>query len=365
MSNLEVMNGPTSNVKPVPITTAAATPTVADQIYALIHKHCVITDHEKVAITLWLMSSWVFDAFRIFPRLALISPEKRCGKSTLMEVIDAVAFESLMVANATTAVLSRIAELGQPTLMLDEADTFVKGGDPTLIGLINSGHSKATAKVLKCQGENFEPKVFSTWMPVVLASIGLLSDTIMDRSIQINLRRKKPSEKVERIPEGLKAQCELLRKEITAWQKQHMASLTSNTVTPPAIDNDRAMDNWLPLFTVAKTINPTWEKLCEDSYKAITKPAVKELQTQLLEDIKEAFSNISETRIPSRVLVDSLRSDPDKPWEAYNRGLTAASMAQLLMPYDIAPKMMRIGGESPRRGYDLADFKDAFERYLP
>jgi hypothetical protein len=356
----------TSKANGVPLTTLA-TPSktqLLDKLYTLVRRHCVVTEEEAIAIVLWVMASWVHDAFRVFPRLAAISPEKRCGKSTLLEVIASVVRNATMVANASTAVLSRVADM-QPTLLLDEADTFIKNGDPQLIGIINSGHSKATATVLKCHGDSFEPRAFSTWMPIVLASIGSLSDTIMDRSVVINLRRKMPTETVTRIPADIDEQCSPLRKELEYWSDQNQSRIKSNSVTPRCLGNDRAVDNWLPLFSVAASYSPRWLTKCEQAYLVLTDVSPKEIPTLLLEDIKEVFAGHGDTRISSADLVGALCSDANKPWSTLNSGkrLTPVSMAGLLSAYGVSPKSIRFSG-GVTRGYDVAQFEDAFERYL-
>ena len=43
---------------------------------------------------------------------------------------------------------------------------------------------------------------------------------------------------------------------------------------------------------------------------------------------------------------------------------TARHLSRLLHPYGILPKNIRVGNTVPK-GYDVADFADAFSRYLP
>jgi hypothetical protein len=350
--------------KGVPITLPLYS-VIADRIVTLIKNHCVVKDEEADAITLFIMASWVFDAFRIFPRLALISPEKRCGKSTLMEIISCVTNRSKMVSNASAAVISRIGDGEPPTLLLDEADTFIKNADPFVIGIINSGHCKATAKVLKCDGENHEPRSFSTWMPVVLASIGELSDTIMDRSIVIPLRRKNRHEQVQRIPSDLSDRCAPIRDQLEIWAATMPNVIEKNTVEPSDLGNDRARDNWLPLFSVAHQLGAQWEGRCEKAYVAMTKAAPMDLSTQLLSDIRDHFKDKQCIRIPSTELAASLCADAEKPWAALSSGrkLTPNVMAGMLSPYGIYPSNHR-HGDRVLRGYSYDQFADAFERYL-
>ena len=89
----------------------------------------------------------------------------------------------------------RIVELATPTLLIDEADTFLKENDE-LRGILNTGHRRG-GQVLRTVGEDHEPRQFSTWAPAAIAMIGRLPDTLNDRSVIINLRRRKPTEKVK------------------------------------------------------------------------------------------------------------------------------------------------------------------------
>jgi putative DNA primase/helicase len=58
--------------------------------------------------------------------------------------------------------LFRSVELWRPTLLIDEADTFIRENDE-LKGLINAGHTRANAFVLRVVGDAHEPKLFRVW----------------------------------------------------------------------------------------------------------------------------------------------------------------------------------------------------------
>ena len=332
----------------------------------LITRHCVLTEEEVDAIVLWLISSYQINSFRIFPKLALISPEKRCGKTTTLEVIHSLANEGRLVSNISPAAIFRITQQVQPTLFIDEADMLLKNADPTLVGLINSSHTKAGANVIRCVGEDFQTQNFNTWMPMVLASIGELQPTIMDRSIVINLRRKKAHEHAEQVPVDLLDLKEPVRTKIQHWSTFNASAFRAPPVTPPNVGNDRAADNWTPLFTVAKVIGGAWPDRCEKAYRALTTTLELELPTQLLNDIRAIFQTYDDVRITSSKLIQELRKDSTGPWQTCggSKGLSANQMAKLLGPYGIKPKTIRFGSQT-LRGYEKDQFADAFERYLP
>jgi hypothetical protein len=182
-----------------------------DEISEIINKHMILPQGALPAITLWMVLTYVFNAFKICPKLAIISPEKRCGKSTLLELLGGVTHKSLLSSNITPSALFRAVDLWQPTLLVDEADTFLAGRNDDLIGMINSGHTKRTAVVIRVAGDDLRPKQFSTWSPMAFASIKDLTSTVMDRSISIHLRRRKGRETVQKTSIDFWDDCQIIR----------------------------------------------------------------------------------------------------------------------------------------------------------
>jgi hypothetical protein len=64
-------------------------------------------------------------------------------------------------------------------------------------------------------------------------------------------------------------------------------------------------------------------------------------------------------KIYSAELAGLLAQMEHRPWG----GLTQHALAKHLEPFDIAPKMVRINGGKPSRGYEVRWFADAFSRY--
>ena len=65
-------------------------------------------------------------------------------------------------------------------------------------------------------------------------------------------------------------------------------------------------------------------------------------------------------------LLDKLTADADKGWATYNRGkpMTPRQLAKQLATYGIKPKTVRQGKKDTPKGYEVAQFEDAFRRYL-
>ncbi len=169
-----------------------------NELESLFTKHLALPDHASEALALWVLHTYVADASFITPRLAITSPEKRCGKSTLLELVAAVTCKPLIASNITAPALFRTVEIARPTLFIDEADTFLRENEE-LRGVLNSGHgqSGSVIRTVELNGEH-EPRRFSTWCPVAIALIGELPGTLADRSITISMRRKGPGESKQR-----------------------------------------------------------------------------------------------------------------------------------------------------------------------
>lgn len=339
-----------------------------DQIEATILKHAIIPLGGSTAITLWIASTFVINQFRIFPKLVIYSPEKRCGKSTVLDLVEAFASKSLFTSNISQAAIYRVIEAYQPTLIIDEADTFIAHRKDEMIGILNSGHTKGRAYIVRTVGDSYETTKFSAWSPMVLASIKPLQGTIMDRAICIELRRKMNHEHVDRIPLDLVDLTKPVRRMLKRWAKDNAALLRNKHIIPPGCGNDRAVDNWIPLFTLASLANQHWQEKVKTAYQLLTRQDEEPSpQVMLLEDIREILSEHKADKIPSKMLVDLLVKLEERPWQEWHKGsaMTQNNLAKMLKSFRIQSKTIRYLNHPPCKGFDKQQFNDAFKRYLP
>ena len=127
------------------------------------------------ALSLWIVHSYLHDRLEVSTFLNLTSATKRCGKSLLLEVLSELVYRPLPVAgNITPAALFRTIQKFEPTLLLDEIDTYL-ANDPELRGVLNGSQRRASAFVIRTVGEDFDPQRFATWCPKVLVGIGGLT----------------------------------------------------------------------------------------------------------------------------------------------------------------------------------------------
>jgi hypothetical protein len=154
---------------------------------AAIRKYVVLADSEALTCSLWSLHTYCFASFTCTPRLAITAPEKRCGKTTLLDVLSCLVPRPLPAANISSAATFRTIEAAWPTFLIDEGDTFLRDNEE-LRGILNSGHRKGGQVIRTVQeGNKLETRAFSTHCPVAIALIGKLPDTLADRSVAISM----------------------------------------------------------------------------------------------------------------------------------------------------------------------------------
>ena len=332
-----------------------------------IKRYVVLGEHAALAVALWIVHAHALDAAEHSPRLHIASPEKRCGKSTLLGVIEPMLPRALSVENITTSALFRTIEAARPTLLLDEADSFLTTNEE-MRGLLNAGHARG-GTVIKSVGDDFEPRQFGVWAATVIAGIGRIPATIEDRSITIQLRRRLPGEAVERLRSTRRDHIAGLGRKVARWVKDHLHSLRDADPEMPDSLSDRGQDNWRALVAIADAIGHGWGEKVRQAAVALDGDGIGDEPSagvMLLSDIIEAFEDRGTDRLSSADIVQGLNDMDDRPWPEWRRGkpMTQNSVSKLLKPFGIAPKKIRFHNDTAR-GYDRADIQEACRRYVP
>lgn len=339
------------------------------EISATFSAYVVLPDGAADAQALWVMHAHCFGACFFSPILGISSPEKRCGKTTDLEVCGGLVPRPLPASNITAAALFRTVEKHRPTLLIDEADTFLKDNEE-LRGIVNSGHTRNSAKVVRTVGDSHEPRIFSTWCPKIIALIGKLPPTIEDRSIQIRMHRRARAEKIQRLRrDRIHLLLEPLRRKAARWAADNLDALQLADPLMLEALHDRAQDNWRLMFAIADLAGGDWSARARRAailLSGVEDEAEAAAGIQLLTDIRSIFAARMTDRLSSEDIINALERMEDRPWPEWNKGrpLSKTQLARLLRRYAVRPTTIRVGDETPK-GYLLKTFEDAFARYLP
>jgi putative DNA primase/helicase len=397
-------------------------------LIALYRRHIILDDDSLFAVVLWGLLTFFIHSqlIDVLPFLTLSSPEKRCGKTRLQTVLGWVTCRALSASNISSAAVYRTVEAYRPTLLLDEADTFVKDNEE-LRGILNAGHTREKAFVIRCNPVTMEPERFSVWCAKSFALIGSLSGTLADRSIEIRIERKKRGQKVSPLRATPKEKREELMRKILRWAVDYGDRL--DTLDPATLEvlSDRAADNWTPLLQVAALIGQPWLDTAYEAMRALnpqngepeTETRSENLPTAVLSRLRQVFYDsiqdpareAAETAarsegkaedqieaegkvaaegalkhflqdvngrlktgppkkdglylIPTIDILDKLNADREAPWGDWKKGKVEGLSATKLSGI-LRPykvRSMRLRRGAPH-GYTLESLLPVFERYL-
>ena len=332
-------------------------------------RYLVLPQQSATALALWVLFTHLIDSAEVAPILAVVSPEKRCGKSTLLALLSRLVYRPMPASNISPAAIFRSVEAWKPTLLIDEADTFVRENEE-LRGIVNSGHTRSSAYVVRTVGDDHEPKRFSTWSAKAIALIGRLPDTLEDRSIAVEMRRKLPSERVEKLRHAEPDQFLTLRQKCARFAADNVVGVKNARPAIPGELHDRAADNWEPLLAIADVAGGEWPQISRQAASIISgaTPDGDSTKTELLRDIQTALGSrlAGRSHVGSAELIQVLTADNEARWCEFSHGkpVSARQLAKLLRPFGIVSGTVRFGTETAK-GYSVEGFTDAFARYLP
>lgn len=344
---------------------------------------------QPAALALWTMATWFIDSIDFAPYLLITAPEKRCGKSQLLSLVAKLSRRPLQAGSMSAPVLFRVAEAYQPTIFIDEVDSFLDR-DEDLKGIIKCGIERGTALAWRMEKDPVtqkqNPVSFDCFGFKALSGIGAqnIEDTITDRCITIELKRKLVKEQLPKVRnepaerwQALNAKCARLAADYGERLRMYQPSM-------PTQMSDRDADKWAPLIALADLIDGddglagtfgkmgTYGNACRAVAVRLSNSvdADEPMAVELLRNIRDVINDDDESAavkvkyILSMILTERLNLNKEWRWHEMYRGegLHPRKLARMLRAFDIRPK--KISTEGYKSGYWKEDFRDPFQRYL-
>jgi len=366
-----------------PVTDLAA---VLDGMVKEIQRHVVLDAFYAEAVALWVLHALGIDACQFSPRLHIRSPVPECGKSTLMEIIEAFCkVRGAEIISSITPVAyfrsvhkASLAGGHPPVMLLDERDSFLNDESrKDAFSILNSGHKRKGARVNRCDlsaNGPYEANSYVTWAPCALAGIGGFgsshqANALESRCININLKRKREKEHADRFNSTAEARCVELGRQAAAWCQKNVERLVDAYPETSGLYN-READSWRMLFKFGDAAGGRWPELARQTALAI-KHGIGDDPGEgvmLLQDIKAVFEKTSASRLTTASLLTELHNCIERPWGKKSMSdvepvFQERQLAAALRPYGIKAKQLRMGNEN-RRGFMRSQFEDAWSRYL-
>jgi hypothetical protein len=349
-------------------------------------RHAFLPERGAVALALWALHTYVFEAFQITPRLHVRAVSKNSGKTTVLDLLQMTVCRPLPATHVTASVLFRVIELARPTMLIDEADTFLAEAEE-IRGVLNGGHRRG-GQILRSVGDDHTPRAFSVFGPVAIAGIGNLPGTLADRSIVIAMKRAMQGELPSRFTKQTATDGARLARRAARWALDQIATLETADPDMGKLFN-RTADNWRALFAIADLAGDAWPVLARKAAELLTTvdDDTETTAVKLLGDIRRVFDERDPEGLPahpgvgrfpdnqgldhfgitSADLASALGAMEGRPWAESGRSgkpITTNRLARLLKPFGVAPRKV---GESANRqnGYLVEQFFEAFGRHLP
>src|SRR2546425_3293010 len=316
-----------------------------DGVTGVLGRFAVLPQWAPEALALFDLHTFAYHLRDISTYVGIESPEKRCGKTTLLGIFGKLVNRPVMAANISSPAFFRVIQEMQPTLLIDEADTFLRRKSD-LRGILNAGNSRETAYVMRVANQKRDRDKresvgaserqnagsrapwqsscatrlarFSCWCPKVMAAIGRLPETLADRCIIIRMQRKMVNQHCERLRD---LEATTVRRQCVRFVADHAPEIANARPGMPPSLNDREADFWEPLIVVADVVGGRWPELARQAAVGLTTSARENNPiSSLLLDIWIQFLNVQADRLFSRTIVAALNEYEDRPWLELKKG---------------------------------------------
>jgi hypothetical protein len=336
-------------------------------------------EHQSASCSLWVAHAWFIDAADISPRLLITAPVRRAAKSRVLDVTERMVPNPKRTGSTSGAAIFRVIDKTHPTLLVDEIDRVFKhtkddSGADLIAQVINIGWERGN-HVLRVEGNEHEVHEYESFAATALAGIdkGALPETVVDRSVRIQMRRRQKGQPVEKFRRRGKSSTDgdTIRRHWAGYVQSHpdlLASLSGAYPEMPDELHDRAQDAWEPLVAIADAAGGDWPSRARAAAVALSGGDEEDdgPGVQILADLHEVWPAEYDA-VRTKTLVDKLVELEDSPWQTWGKGmngLTGSGLAWLLKPFDIRPTQISVAGKHDARGYTRAQFEDAWARYL-
>lgn len=343
------------------------------QLRGFLQRYLILPDHAAEAITLWIVHTYLIGIADYTPYLLVSSPVRECGKSTLLELLQHLAYRAQYTGGITAAALYRRIDRLQPTFLIDELDTRLRGdGGEALRGVLNTGFHR-NGKVTVCSGDNHDERDFGTFCAKVLAGIGRPWDTVVSRAIPIRLNRatREELQSLTRIRgDRIGEVCRPYQEGLLRLAEDIEAAVRESDPEVPERLSARQSDVWRPLLGIADAVGGDWPQLARVAARALHDVPEPEgdVGLLLLADVRDFLVQQGHPAVVSSAdLLTHLVTREDRPWPEYRNHrdpLSARGLASLFGRFDVSPRTHR-SGASTVKGYSAAELSPLFEKYLP
>ena len=313
----------------------------------------------------WIAATYVHSMFSHFGYLFVFSKEARCGKTRAEEIVSQLAFEATEPRNAPTPPSMRETAGAGGTAIFDtlerwkdkSTESFSAAMEILDAGFRNGG---VVTKMVPAGNSEWKQEKFPVYAPYMFAAIERksLSDTALDRSFQIEMRRKSTRLKKKACDSRCESACEPVREQLYLFSLLNAKRISDEYESQDLqrhMDtlglNDRATDIWRPLLATIKVMAPQALIILSALAQEMSQDPDRQeecRQLRILSALKGLAGPGGTLTEPTQKIVQQLKT------------VTAIDevpdLHDLLLEWGFKEKSVRLPGvDTPRRAWDLTE----------
>jgi len=347
-----------------------------DDIDKFVHSRIDLSPAQRTAVCLWVAHTYIYEVFKLTPKLFITAIKHGLGKSELMEVIEALSCNGIKRQGSTTeSAISRLHDThGRLTLCLDQLDGM-SWENRKLINLLCDGFEVGAMKEMSAVGGdgNYTPKAFVIGFPQALGMIGDLPDqALASRCITIQMQPAEPERQkalfeAQRTPLVDRLNKRALLPATQVWRKRLADELTPHQAKfaswqpwdAPCRCEPRMAAMWQPLFAIADHFGGEWPERAKSAFVELADA------TDAKERIELRFLRHAVSRLPAGADVVSAEELFRLTVPGFDGvQFTKDQQGKWLGKVGVRSRDKREGG-TPHKVYCVADFHAAVRRWLP
>ena len=240
-----------------------------DRVCALLDAFLHFDDPRVSAlIALWTMGTYLYSSFSHYGYLFLYSRFPRSGKTRAQEIISHLAFDATPPLNAPTVPTIRDYASDGKTVQLDTLERLREKNSEAfhaIMEYLDAGFRNGGIVTKKERiAETWQTVVYQAYAPYTIAAIDRdsLSDTALDRSFAIEMRRKSVRVAKRRYNSfQVEKECAPIREALYGWSLGAAGSVAAvyesaehESFVRRVQLHDRAHDIWKPIFAIAHVL---------------------------------------------------------------------------------------------------------------
>ncbi|MEX1258129.1 MAG: hypothetical protein WEG36_10980 [Gemmatimonadota bacterium] len=229
------------------------------EVRAFIHRYADLGDSFEEAASLYVLLSWVYDAFSELPYLRL-KGDYGSGKTRCLQTIGSVAYKPMFASGASTvSPLFRMLDSIEGTLVLDESDFRFSDERAEITKILNNGNARGFP-VLRSEAtpqKEFNPTAFNVFGPKIIATRKSFEDRALEsRCITEAMSGRPPRADIPlNLPPAFHEEALEIRNRLLMYRFRMRNALPSVSVAIDEYLEARVAQVFAPLLAVAPDEN--------------------------------------------------------------------------------------------------------------